>query len=112
MINSFEDEGIIAGSGTLAKEVVDELGNVNTILVPVGSGNLLAGTIVALKDRNIKVVGVEPEGAASMLASMKNGRPTTISRLDTIADGLVAKHPGIKSFNIIKEVLKRKILLP
>jgi len=108
MINSFEDEDLIVGSGTLAKEVVDELSNINTILVPVGSGNLLAGTIVALKDRNIKVVGVEPEGAAAMLASMKNGRPTTISRLDTIADGLVAKHPGIKSFNIIKEVLKKE----
>ena len=110
MINSFEDEELIVGSGTLAKEVVGELDNIDTILVPVGSGSLLASTLIALKDKNIKVVGVEPEGAASMIASIKNGKPTTISKLDTIADGLVAKHPGIKPFNIIKENLQKEIV--
>ena len=103
MINSYEDEAIMAGNGTLAMEVADEIPDLNTLIVPVGSGGLLAGTLLALEGRDIKIKGVEPEGASSMSVSMKKGKPTSTPDTKTIATGLAARHPGVKPFGIIKE---------
>lgn len=98
MINSYEDSEVIAGNGTIALELPE----LDKVIVPVGSGGLLAGTLLALEGSKTKVFGVEPEGAASMSLSLKNGKPSSTPTVNTIADGLSAKHPGIKPFNIIK----------
>ncbi|MDY6985815.1 MAG: pyridoxal-phosphate dependent enzyme [Candidatus Thermoplasmatota archaeon] len=98
MINSYEDSEVIAGNGTIALELPE----LDTVIVPVGSGGLLAGTLLALEGSETRVIGVEPEGAASMSLSLRNGKPSSTPTVNTIADGLSAKHPGIKPFNVIK----------
>jgi threonine dehydratase len=104
MINSYEDEEEIAGNGTIALELPD----LDTLIVPVGGGGLLAGTLLALEDRGTRVIGVEPEGAASLSLSLKNGRPSSVPSVNTIADGLSARHPGIKPFSIIRSRISEK----
>jgi threonine dehydratase len=107
MINSYEDEEIIAGNGTISLEMPE----LDTLIVPVGGGGLLTGMLIALEGKSTKVMGVEPEGAACMHLSLKNGRPSSTPVVDTIADGLAAKHPGIKPFNIIKGRLSENDLV-
>jgi threonine dehydratase len=81
-------------------EIVQQLPSVATVYVPVGGGGLAAGTATALKSSNpaIRVVGVEPAGAAKMTASLAAGHPVTLDRTDSIADGLLSVRPGDLTF--------------
>jgi threonine dehydratase len=92
----FDDPRIIAGQGTLGLEVAEEAPEARTVLVPVGGGGLLAGVAVALRARrpDIRIVGVEASGAASMRASLDAGRPIPASDVHTIADGIAIKWPS------------------
>lgn len=92
----FDDPRIIAGQGTLGLELVDEETSAQTVLVPVGGGGLLAGVAVALRARrpDIRIVGVEADGAASMRSSLAAGRPTPFEPVHTIADGIAIKTPS------------------
>ncbi|MEO8693800.1 MAG: threonine ammonia-lyase [Acidimicrobiales bacterium] len=92
----FDDRAVIAGQGTIALEVLDELPEVATIVVPVGGGGLIAGIAATIKSLRPKcrVVGVEADGAASMRASLDAGAPRHLSSLATIADGIAVKSPS------------------
>lgn len=99
-IHPFDDLTVATGQGTIAMEIFKELPLVDYILVPIGGGGLATGvsTLAKLLNPKIKVIGVEPAGANCMQESLKNGKVTTLPRVNTIADGTAVKTPGEKLF--------------
>lgn len=106
-IHPFDDLRVATGQGTIAMEVIQDLPLVDYILVPIGGGGLATGvsTLAKMLKNNIKVIGVEPSGAACMKASLENGRVTTVSPVNTIADGTAVQTPGTKIFPYIQQNL-------
>lgn len=106
-IHPFDDLAVATGQGTIAMEIIKELPLVDYILVPIGGGGLATGvsTLAKLINPKIKVIGVEPEGAACMQASLKNGKVTTLDAVSTIADGTAVKTPGSNIFPYIQKNL-------
>ena len=96
LIHPFDHADVIAGQGTLGLELLEQAPELRTVLVPIGGGGLISGTAVALKDAdpNIRVIGVQASGAASVAWSREHGGPTTLPTVDTIADGIAVKRPG------------------
>lgn len=95
-IPPFEDRDIIAGQGTVALELIEQVPDAATVLVAVGGGGLIAGMGAALKvlRPNVRLIGVEAAGAASVTASLAAGHPVTLPRVTTLADGIAVKRPG------------------
>ncbi|MCR5635101.1 MAG: threonine ammonia-lyase [Lachnospiraceae bacterium] len=104
-IHPFDDLAVATGQGTIAMEIIKELPLVDYILVPIGGGGLATGvsTLAKLLNPKIRVIGVEPSGAACMKASINNGQVTTLDHVNTIADGTAVKTPGSKIFPYIQE---------
>lgn len=104
-IHPFDDLDVACGQGSIAMEIVKELPTVDYILVPIGGGGLVTGvsTLAKMLNPNIKIIGVEPAGAACMKESLKNGKVTTLPMVDTIADGTAVKTPGSNIFPYIKD---------
>ena len=104
-VHPFDDEVVACGQGSIAMEIFKELPTVDMILVPIGGGGLACGvsTLAKMLNPHIKVIGVEPAGAACMKESLKNGKVTTLPTVDTIADGTAVKTPGTNIFPYIKE---------
>ena len=104
-IHPFNDEVIATGQGTIAMEIFKDLPTVDIILVPVGGGGLLAGVATLAKqlNPNIKVIGVEPAGAACMKTSLKEGHITTTQHINTIADGTAVQTPGDIVFPFVQK---------
>lgn len=96
LVHAYDDPDVIAGQGTIAVELLEQLPTFDTVLVPVGGGGLIAGISLYLKARrpSVRVVGVEPAGADAMSRSLASGRLVTLDRVSTIADGLAANAPG------------------
>ena len=95
-VHPFEHPHIIAGQGTCGLEIVEEVPDVQTVLVPIGGGGLIAGIAAAVKAirPQVRVVGVEAAGAASVVASLEAGHAGALRQLPTIADGIAVKRPG------------------
>ena len=106
-IHPFDDLRVATGQGTIAMEVIQDLPLVDYILVPIGGGGLATGvsTLAKMLKNNIKVIGVEPSGAACMKASLENGKVTTVSPVNTIADGTAVQTPGTKIFPYVQKNL-------
>ncbi len=106
-IHPFDDPAVATGQGTIAMEIVKDLPLVDYILVPIGGGGLATGvsTLAKLLNPKIKVIGVEPEGAACMKASLAAGEVTTLPGVNTIADGTAVKTPGSVIFPYIQKNL-------
>lgn len=104
-VHPFDDEDVIEGQGTIAIEILDELPDADVILVPIGGGGLIAGIACAAKqiNPNVKIYGVEPEGAASALAAIHEDQVVTLAEANTIADGTAVKTIGNKTFEYIKK---------
>lgn len=104
-IHGFDDPAIIAGQGTLGLEVLEQVPEVEAIVVPVGGGGLLAGVSLAVKSirPDVKIVGVEPQAAASMTAAMRAGQPSKIRLAPTLADGLAVDRVGALAFEIARD---------
>lgn len=104
-IHPFDDPAVATGQGTIAMEIVKELPLVDYILVPIGGGGLATGvsTLAKLLNPKIRVIGVEPEGAACMKASLERGEVTTLPTVNTIADGTAVKTPGTNIFPYIQK---------
>lgn len=104
-VHPFDDEDVIEGQGTIALEVLEELPDADIILVPLGGGGLISGIAVAAKLKNplIKIIGVEPEGAASATLSRKMGQVTELENSNTIADGAAVKRIGDTTFQYIEK---------
>ncbi|SHK08062.1 threonine ammonia-lyase [Desulforamulus aeronauticus] len=104
-IHPFDDPYVIAGQGTIALEILDELPAVDAILIPIGGGGIVAGIAIAAKaiKPSVKIIGVEPANAASMRESSQAGKIITLSSANTIADGIAVKTPGTLTYDIVKE---------
>jgi len=103
-VHPFDDLDVMYGQGTIACEIIDEMADMDCILVPVGGGGLIAGIALAAKalNPNIKIIGVEPEGAQAMKDSMDNNGIVHLATVRTIADGVAVKKPGNLTFEIIR----------
>ena len=99
-VHPFNDLEVATGQGSIAMEIIKELPTVDYILVPVGGGGLCTGvsTLAKLLNPKIKVIAVEPAGAACLKASLEAGEVTTLSKINTIADGTAVQTPGDKLF--------------
>jgi threonine dehydratase len=104
-IHPFDDPEVIAGQGTAGLEIIDSLKNVESAIVPVGGGGLIAGVAMALKkiNPNITVIGVQSKGASSMFLSMKKNTIVETASTQTIADGIAIKRIGELTFEIARK---------
>lgn len=95
-VHPFDHPDIIAGQGTLGLELLDQMPELGSVVVPVGGGGLISGVATAIKARRpeVTVVGVQALGAASFPASLEGGAPRAVAEVDTIADGIAVKEPG------------------
>jgi len=102
-IHPFEDEKVIAGQGTIAIEMIDEIKDLNTILVPIGGGGLITGVASAIKqiDPNIRVIGVTSKGAPAMYNSFKAKKVSNTKNVKTIADGIAVRDVSEQNLNHI-----------
>ena len=113
-IHPFDDPDVATGQGTIAMEIIKDLPLVDIILVPVGGGGLATGvsTLVKMLKPNTKVIGVEPEGAACLKASLEAGKVVTLPEVNTIADGTAVKTPGTQIFPYLQKNLDEVITVP
>ena len=104
-IHPFDDENVIAGQGTIGIEILNEMPDVDAVIAAIGGGGLLSGVACAIKNLNpnIKVYGVQAEGAPSMYESIKQGKPVSLDKVSTIADGIQVKEPGEHTFEYIQK---------
>jgi threonine dehydratase len=113
-VHPFDDQDVIAGQGTIAVELLRQTGgNIDAIFVPVGGGGLIAGIAVYVKYLypNIRIIGVEPEDAASMYESLKAGRRITLDRVGIFADGVAVKRVGEETFSLCRGHVDEIVLL-
>lgn len=105
MVPPFDHEWIIAGQGTAGLEILEQKPDVAAVLVPIGGGGLVSGVAAAIKQTRpaVKVIGIEPAGAAKMKASVEAGHPVTLDRTETIADGLMPVRPGDLTFAHVRK---------
>jgi threonine dehydratase len=106
-IDGYDDPAIIAGQGTMALEIVEQIPDLEAVIVPVGGAGLLAGVSLALKtlQPNVKIVAVEAEKVASFSAALKAGSPTKITMHPTLADGLAIPQVGANAFQIARPLI-------
>ncbi|MGB1697126.1 MAG: threonine ammonia-lyase [Thermoplasmatota archaeon] len=106
-VHAYDDEYIMAGQGTLGLELVEELPDVQTVLVPIGGGGLMAGVATVLKahNPNIRIIGVQAEGASTIADSLIKGEVVPIEEVNTIADGIACRYLGKKPFAVMKELV-------
>ncbi|MBI2609083.1 MAG: threonine ammonia-lyase [Deltaproteobacteria bacterium] len=113
-IHAFEDDDVIAGQGTVALEVLNQLESFDRILVPIGGGGLISGISIALKEKNpkIEVIGVQTEAAQAMYQSFHNKKlVTTYETKPSIAEGIVVKQPSPKMYEIISHYVDDVVLV-
>ncbi len=113
-IPPFDDEKIIEGQGTVGLEIANELSDIDYVLIPVGGGGLAAGVGSFFNTfyPATKIIGVEPEGAASMKAALEHGEPVTLPEIDKFVDGASVKRVGDITFKYCKEILQEIIIVP
>lgn len=104
-IHPFDDEQVIAGQGTVGMEILNENPDIDVIFVPIGGGGLASGVAYAVKalKPSVRVVGVQAEGAPSMLNSVDHNQIETLTNVLTIADGIAVKEPGVHTFEIVQQ---------
>ncbi len=104
-IHPFDDEAVIAGQGTIGLEILQENPDVEAVVVPVGGGGLISGVAYAIKTLrpDVKVYGVQAEGAPSMVKSLDEDKILTLPKVSTIADGIAVKEPGANTFEYCKK---------
>ena len=104
-VHPFDDEDVIYGQGTIALEILEELPETDIILVPIGGGGLISGIACAAKilKPEIKIIGVEPDGAASAYEAIKEDKVIELKEANTIADGTAVKKIGNITFEYIKK---------
>ena len=104
-VHPFDDENVIAGQGTIALEILNDLDNIDAIVVPIGGGGLISGIAYTAKQirPSIKIYGVQAAGAPSMYNSVKDGEIERLSSVSTIADGIAVKQPGENTYALVKE---------
>ena len=112
-VHPFDDENVIAGQGTIALEILNDLDNIDAIVVPIGGGGLISGIAYTVKQirPSVKVYGVQASGAPSMYNSVKDGEIECLSSVSTIADGIAVKQPGENTFHYVSEYVDEVALV-
>lgn len=109
LIPPFDHIDVVAGQGTLGLEILDQVADADTIVVPIGGGGLIAGVAsaakqrAALEGRQIRIIGVQAANAAAYPVSLKKGEPTEIVIHPTIADGIAVSRPGTLNFDLVRD---------
>jgi len=113
-IPPFDHYRIIEGQGTVGVEIINDLPDVEAVIMPIGGGGLAAGTGSYLKQQNpdILLIGVEPEGAPSMVGALENKGPVTLEQIDRFVDGAAVKRVGSLNYQICSEILDDMLLVP
>lgn len=111
LIHAFNDKFVIAGQGTIGIEIYDELQNIDSVVVPIGGGGLISGIALALKTikPDVRVFGVEAEGAQSMKHSLEKNKIIPLKSIETIADGIAVKIPGDLTFKLAKQFVDETV---
>ncbi|MFT4921848.1 MAG: threonine dehydratase [Haloarculaceae archaeon] len=104
-LHAFDDPMVMAGQGTLGLEIVEDLPEVETVVVPIGGGGLISGIATAVKGRRpeARVVGVQAAGASSVASSLEKGERVVLDEVDTIADGIATPGVGEQTLEVIQE---------
>lgn len=112
-VHSFNDPYIIAGQGTIGLEILQSLPDVDAIIVPIGGGGLLGGVGLAAKSLNpaVRIIGVEPAGAASMTAALRAGRPERLENVRSVADKLVTRAVGDLNLRLAQQYCDETVLV-
>ena len=112
-VHPFNDPLVIAGQGTIGLELLEDIPDIDTIIVPIGGGGLISGVSIAAKTLkpHIRIVGVQPEGAQAAYLSWKAGEIVEVDAVKTVADGLAAKKPLELTFNTIKRYVDEILLV-
>lgn len=112
IVPAFDHPDIIAGQGTTGLEILEQWPDVETVVVPIGGGGLIAGIAAAVRRSGAaRVIGVEPENAAAMHRSFAAGHPVTIEARPTIADGLMPVRPGDLTFQHVRDLVDGVVLV-
>lgn len=114
-IHPFDDEKVIEGQGTIALEILEQSDKpIDYIFAPLGGGGLLAGLSSIFKEcsPHTKIIGVEPEGAASMTASLKEGKVVTMDKIERFVDGAAVKKVGNRNFYLCQKNLDKVVTVP
>ena len=113
LVHPFDDEDIIAGQGTVALEISEQLPDVDAVVAPIGGGGLISGIAIGLKSirPSVKIYGVQAVGAPSMLRSLVNKHPLALERVATVADGIAVKKPGRITFDICSRYIDGILLV-
>ena len=104
-LHAFDDEMVMAGQGTIGLEIAEDLPGVETVVVPIGGGGLVSGIATAIRGKqpDVRVVGVQAEGASTVAASLNKGTRVTLDSVETIADGIATGSVGEKTLPVIEE---------
>ena len=104
-VHPFDDENVIAGQGTIALEIINNLDDIDAVIVPIGGGGLISGIAYTIKKirPQIKVYGVQVAGAPSMYNSVKDGKIECLDTVHTVADGIAVKQPGVNTFELVNK---------
>ncbi len=113
LVHPYDDPAIIAGQGTIGLEILEDLPDVETVLVPIGGGGLISGIAAALKlsRAGIRVIGVEPEGAPTLSRALERGAPVPLESVDTIADGLTGPVAGDLTLPAVQRFVDEVVLV-
>jgi threonine dehydratase len=113
MVHPFDHPDVIAGQGTISLEVLEQVPEVKTIVVPVGGGGLVSGIAAAARALrpDIRIVGVEPAGAATLRRSLDAGHVVALPEISTIADGLAAKRAGDLTFEYVRQLVDEVVVV-
>lgn len=105
LVHPFDHPQVIAGQGTIGLEILEDMPDVDTVIVPIGGGGLISGVAYAIKTLkpSVKVYGVQAEGAPSMVKSLESGHILRLSEVSTIADGIAVKEPGVNTFDLCQK---------
>jgi threonine ammonia-lyase medium form len=113
IVPPFDHPDIIAGQGTVGLEIQQDWANVQVVMAPIGGGGLLSGVAAWLRRYapDCVIIGVEPSGAASMRRSLDSGRPVSLQKIETIADGLAPVRPGDLTFAHVRDLVDDVVLV-
>lgn len=105
LVHAFDDDAVIAGQGTLGLEVLQQHGDIEAIVAPIGGGGLIGGIACAVKEKNpaVKVFGVQPARIPSMKAAVAQGKPVTLESAKTIADGIAVRRAGERTLPLVQK---------
>ena len=113
IVHAYEDYTVMAGQGTIALEIMEDLPDVDTVLVPIGGGGLISGISTALKEskRDVRVIGVQAAASAAYYVSRQKGYRSEAPCLPTVADGLSCRRPGENPYPIIEKYVDEIVVV-